>query len=124
MEPISGKEWRDASSMKCASCVTKESCASAGRSSKMLSRRTPETCGRRFGIEQKRYIRGLSYLFEEHVGPKRMRLIKLISQDFGHRNRRPFEDEFHRGDLLANKSLSERTSPFSRSRDSARPLIP
>jgi hypothetical protein len=63
-----GKEWRDASSMNCASCITKESCASAGRSSKMVSRRTPATCRRRFGIEQT-YIRRLAYLFDEHVRP-------------------------------------------------------
>ncbi len=104
MEPMAGKETRDASSMKCASCVTKESCASAGRSSKMASRRTPETCVRTSMSFRVRYICGVSYLFEEHVRAQGMRPIEVISQDFGHRNRRPFEDKLHRGDLLEAKS--------------------
>ena len=72
----------------------------------MVSRRTPETCIMSSRDKAEIHIRGLPYLFEEHVRSQCMGLIELISQDFGHRNRRPFEDELHRGDLLA-KSRSQ-----------------
>jgi hypothetical protein len=43
MEQMAGKERCDSCAMNCVSCLTNKSCDSAGRSSKIMSRRTPGT---------------------------------------------------------------------------------
>src|SRR6267154_694062 len=103
MEPMAGKLRWDHSTMNCAIWVTNESCDSAGRSSKILSRRTPETY-----IQSKCYgqpdnlQRGevKSCLVEEYMRPQRMGVIELIGQDFRYRDRRPFLNPLHRCNLF------------------------
>ena len=106
MEPMAGKERCDSSTMNCASCVTNESCDSAGRSSKIVSRRTPGIYTRiKHGMvnQTKRKIGIRACLLEEHMRSQRMGVIELIGQDFGYRDRRLVSDPLHRRNLFPRK---------------------
>jgi hypothetical protein len=82
MEPMAGKLRWDNSTMNCAIWVTNESCDSAGRSSKIVSRRTPETYrqSKSNTVNQtnaKQRSKKLC-LFEEYMRTQRMGGIELI----------------------------------------------
>ena len=96
--------WKDRRDMLSMNCVTKESCASTGRSSKMVSRQTQATC---VTSPQDRVIYIGCRAFSRDMCNLRMRLIELMK----YRNRCPFEDELYRGDLLAKSQSQNEAFP-------------